>query len=191
MGAGPARDGHPVVPREAGSRGGAARDPGCRLATPPQLAEGAEDVIQRKIIIWYSLRRCSLINSQDNGKTYRLHVHQSEKHKAYVYHLYDIFKPWCANSPVTSKLHEEEVGDRCQVPVVWCLGMLRHVSVLHMNRCASPCSDVLKARCKQLRYVGHVRRGDSHWTCACKHGRVWVLKPWNVLLVMSPRQPSR
>jgi hypothetical protein len=59
-------------------------------------------LIQRKILYGILLGDAHL-STQDNGKTYRLHVYQSEKHKAYVYHLYDIFKPWCLNPPVTIK----------------------------------------------------------------------------------------
>jgi len=68
-------------------------------------------LIQRKVLYGILLGDAHL-STQDNGKTYRLHVYQSEKHKAYVYqpttifivgkaHLYDLFKPWCLSPPVS------------------------------------------------------------------------------------------
>ena len=40
------------------------------------------------------------LSTQDNGKSYRLHINQGIKHKEYVYHLYDIFKEFCLLEPV-------------------------------------------------------------------------------------------
>lgn len=39
------------------------------------------------------------LSTQNNGKTYRLHIYQSIKHEAYVLHLYEIFKEWCLSKP--------------------------------------------------------------------------------------------
>ena len=55
-------------------------------------------LLQKKILPGILLGD-AFLETQDNGKTYRLHVYQSEKHKEYVYHLYDIFKPWCVSKP--------------------------------------------------------------------------------------------
>ena len=59
-------------------------------------------LIQKKVLYGILLGDAHL-STQDNGKTYRLHVYQSEKHKAYVYHLYEIFKPWCLSPPAIIK----------------------------------------------------------------------------------------
>lgn len=55
-------------------------------------------LLQKKVLYGILLGDAHL-STQDNGKTYRLHVYQSEKHKAYVYHLYEIFKLWCLSPP--------------------------------------------------------------------------------------------
>lgn len=56
------------------------------------------NLLQKKILPGILLGDAHL-STQDNGKTYRLHFYQSEKHKHYVFHLYDIFKEWCLSEP--------------------------------------------------------------------------------------------
>jgi hypothetical protein len=60
------------------------------------------NLLQKKILPGILLGDAHL-STQDNGKTYRLHVYQSEKHKEYVFHLYEIFKDWCISKPKTRK----------------------------------------------------------------------------------------
>lgn len=58
------------------------------------------NLLQKKILPCILLGNAYL-STQDNGKTYFLHIYQSEKHKNYVFHLYDIFKEWCLSKPKT------------------------------------------------------------------------------------------
>nr|YP_009105829.1 putative LAGLIDADG homing endonuclease [Koliella corcontica]YP_009105842.1 putative LAGLIDADG homing endonuclease [Koliella corcontica]AIT94541.1 putative LAGLIDADG homing endonuclease [Koliella corcontica]AIT94546.1 putative LAGLIDADG homing endonuclease [Koliella corcontica] len=39
------------------------------------------------------------LETQNKGKTFRLKIEQSEKHKDYVFHLYDIWEDFCLKSP--------------------------------------------------------------------------------------------
>ena len=55
-------------------------------------------LLQKKILPGILLGDAHL-STQNNGKTYRFHVYQSEKHKKYVFHLYEIFKEWCLSKP--------------------------------------------------------------------------------------------
>ena len=55
-------------------------------------------LLQKKILAGILLGDAHL-STQNNGKTYRLHVYQSEKHKEYVFHLYEIFEEWCLSKP--------------------------------------------------------------------------------------------
>ena len=54
--------------------------------------------IQCKILIGILLGDASLSTS-NNGKTYRLRILQSEAHKNYVFHLYDVFKEFTITPP--------------------------------------------------------------------------------------------
>lgn len=54
--------------------------------------------LQREILPGILLGDAHL-STQNNGKTYRLHIYQSVKHEKYVLHLYEIFKEWCVSKP--------------------------------------------------------------------------------------------
>ncbi len=58
------------------------------------------NLLQKKILPGILLGDAHL-STQDNGETYSLHIYQSEKHKKYVFHLYEIFKEWCLSKPKT------------------------------------------------------------------------------------------
>lgn len=42
------------------------------------------------------------LQSQDDGKTYRLKFEQGNKHKEYIDHLYSIFDEWCLSLPAAN-----------------------------------------------------------------------------------------
>lgn len=66
-------------------------------------------LLQKKILPGILLGDAHL-STQNNGKTYRLHIYQSNKHKEYVFHLYDIFKEWCLSKPkVIERLYKSGV----------------------------------------------------------------------------------
>lgn len=54
--------------------------------------------LQMEIIIGLLLGDVNL-QTQDNGKTYRLKFEQSDIHKNYLFHLFDIFNEWVLSSP--------------------------------------------------------------------------------------------
>ena len=56
------------------------------------------NLLQKKILPGILLGDAYL-STQDNGKTYRLHIYQNIKHKEYVFHLYEVFKEWCLSKP--------------------------------------------------------------------------------------------
>lgn len=58
------------------------------------------NLMQKKVLPGILLGNAQL-STQDSGKTYRLHIYQSEKHKEYVFHLYELFKEWCLSTPKT------------------------------------------------------------------------------------------
>ena len=39
------------------------------------------------------------LETQNEGKTYRLKIEQSARHRPYVEHLYELFKPWVRTEP--------------------------------------------------------------------------------------------
>jgi hypothetical protein len=45
------------------------------------------------------------LETQNSGKTYRLKIEQSVKHKEYVLHLYDLFKDWVLTEPAERKVN--------------------------------------------------------------------------------------
>ena len=59
-------------------------------------------LLQKQVLVGILLGDAHL-STQDKGKTYRLHIYQSEKHEAYVFHLYDIFKEWVLTKPTKIK----------------------------------------------------------------------------------------
>jgi hypothetical protein len=58
------------------------------------------NLMQKKVLPGILLGDAYLY-TQDSGKTYFLHIYQSEKHKEYVFHLYELFKEWCLSTPKT------------------------------------------------------------------------------------------
>nr|AAG61151.1 unknown [Sarcinofilum mucosum] len=55
--------------------------------------------LQREVLIGILLGDANL-QTENQGKTYRLRVSQSEKHKLYVFHLYQIFKELTDSEPI-------------------------------------------------------------------------------------------
>ena len=55
-------------------------------------------LLQKQVLVGILLGDAHL-STQDKGKTYRLHVYQSEKHEVYTFHLYTIFKEWVLTPP--------------------------------------------------------------------------------------------
>ena len=55
---------------------------------------------QCEVLVGILLGDASL-QTESNGKTYRLRISQSEKHKDYVFHLYEIFKNLTASPPIS------------------------------------------------------------------------------------------
>lgn len=53
---------------------------------------------QREMLIGLLLGDAHL-ETQNRGRTYRLKIEQSERHRAYVEHLYEVFKPWVLTPP--------------------------------------------------------------------------------------------
>lgn len=54
--------------------------------------------LQCEVLVGILLGDASL-QTESNGKTYRLRISQSEQHKDYVFHLYEIFKNLTASPP--------------------------------------------------------------------------------------------
>lgn len=54
--------------------------------------------LQCEVLVGILLGDASL-QTESNGKTYRLRISQSEKHKDYVFHLYEIFKNLTTSPP--------------------------------------------------------------------------------------------
>lgn len=54
--------------------------------------------IQRQVLVGILLGDAHL-ETQNRGKTYRLKVEQSESHKEYLFHLYEIFREWVITPP--------------------------------------------------------------------------------------------
>ena len=53
---------------------------------------------QKEVIVGILLGDAHL-ETQNGGRTYRLKIEQSEKHRDYVWHLYEIFKKWVLTPP--------------------------------------------------------------------------------------------
>ncbi len=64
---------------------------------------------QREVLIGLMLGDAHL-EARRNGQTFRLKIEQSDKHKAYVDHLYELFKDWVRTGPqqktVNSRGHQ-------------------------------------------------------------------------------------
>ena len=56
--------------------------------------------IQCEILVGILLGDASL-QTESNGRTFRLHLVQSEEHKDYLFHLYDIFKNLTTSPPIS------------------------------------------------------------------------------------------
>lgn len=54
--------------------------------------------LQREVLVGILLGDACL-ETQNSGRTYRLKIEQSEKHKAYLDHLYKIFENWMLSEP--------------------------------------------------------------------------------------------
>ena len=55
--------------------------------------------LQREVLVGILLDDASL-QTESNGKRYRLRISQSEQHKDYLFHLYDIFKSLTTSPPL-------------------------------------------------------------------------------------------
>jgi hypothetical protein len=62
---------------------------------------------QQKEILVGILLGDNNLQTDNGGKTYRLCVLQSEQHKEYVFHLYNIFKKF-VNTPPKESVHFEK-----------------------------------------------------------------------------------
>lgn len=58
--------------------------------------------VQSETLVGILLGDASL-QTDNGGRTYRLRVSQSDQHKLYVFHLYEIFKNWTSSPPVRYK----------------------------------------------------------------------------------------
>lgn len=61
--------------------------------------------VQSEILVGILLGDASL-QTDNKGRTYRLRISQSEKHKSYVFHLYEVFKNLTTSSPVKYKFKD-------------------------------------------------------------------------------------
>ena len=50
------------------------------------------------------------LQTESNGKTYRLRICQSEEHKEYVFHLYELFKNFTNSPPTLGKAVDRRTG---------------------------------------------------------------------------------
>lgn len=64
-------------------------------------------LIQKEALVGILLGDGNL-QTESNGKTFRLRICQSEEHKDYVFHLYDLFKNLTGSPPIG----ETKVGER-------------------------------------------------------------------------------
>lgn len=63
--------------------------------------------IQREVLVGILLGDAHL-ETQNRGRTYRLKIEQSFKHRNYVEHLYEIFKAWVLTPPKI-KMHNRKI----------------------------------------------------------------------------------
>ena len=75
---------------------------------------------QREILVGLLLGDAHL-ETQNHGRTYRLKIEQSKKHRTYVEHLYEIFKPW-----VLAQLQPKEKSSRGRVSQNWWFQTVSH-----------------------------------------------------------------
>lgn len=61
------------------------------------------------------------LETQNRGETYRLKIEQSEAHREYVEHIYDLFKPWVLTPP-----QAKQVVSRGCVSVNWWFQTVSH-----------------------------------------------------------------
>ena len=61
---------------------------------------------QREILVGLLLGDAHL-ETQNRGRTYRLKIEQSERHRAYVEHLYKVFKAWVLTPPQSKEKHSK------------------------------------------------------------------------------------
>ncbi len=57
------------------------------------------NTLQCEILVGILLGDASL-QTESNGRTYRLRINQSEEHKDYLFHLYDVFKNLTTSPPI-------------------------------------------------------------------------------------------
>ncbi len=48
------------------------------------------------------------LETQNDGRTYRLKIEQSLKHQAYLFHLYELFKDWVLTQPRSREVVSKE-----------------------------------------------------------------------------------
>ncbi len=78
--------------------------------------------IQRQVLVGILLGDAHL-ETQNRGRTYRLKVEQSERHKEYLFHLYEIFREWVLTPP------QEKVKRSAQsVSVNWWFQTVNHAA---------------------------------------------------------------
>ncbi len=75
---------------------------------------------QREVIVGVLLGDAHL-ETRNRGETYRLKIEQSEGHRDYAEHLYDVFKPWVLTAP-----QPKRVVSRGSVSVNWWFQTVSH-----------------------------------------------------------------
>jgi hypothetical protein len=79
--------------------------------------------IQKEILVGVLLGDACL-ESQNQGRTYRLKIEQSARHRDYVYHLYQVFQAWVLTPP-QKRLHHASNGTLC---VSWAFQTISHAA---------------------------------------------------------------
>ena len=65
------------------------------------------------------------LQSQDNGKTYRLKFEQGDNHRDYIHHLYDVFSDWSLTPPK----RQERRNKKGNLVITWTFQTLSHVAL--------------------------------------------------------------
>lgn len=78
--------------------------------------------VQREVLVGVLLGD-GCLETSDKGRTYRLLIEQSDKHKQYVFHLYETFKEWVLTPP-----HERVIVVRGHESKSWSFKTISHAS---------------------------------------------------------------
>lgn len=75
---------------------------------------------QREVLVGLLLGDGHL-ETQNHGRTFRLKIEQSERHRPYVFHLYTVFREWILTPP-----RRKLVRSRGRVSYNWCVQTVSH-----------------------------------------------------------------